>query len=264
MSSLLNIIGKRHMERELIRLPLLLYFLCLVTGGLTSGCFPILTWVLVPVLFAALGLSIMAAFFTVRYSCYQGTVQALLALFFVFFILMTTQTALESWIPAPGPVLVAGIYFVILAVIYGVRYQTERQTNWHDFKQTFKSPTLAIENGKVKRFGRQTKGERRVGRSGLAANFGAGLGMATTSVVGAVAGARGKELLLWVVVAAFMVTPFLLLRFLVPYSVGIREVMKVERDRAVRLELDNADALQQARRRNFFARLLNSRLRTPV
>ncbi|WP_143016492.1 hypothetical protein [Paraburkholderia phenazinium] len=77
-------------------------------------------------------------------------------------------------------------------------------------------------------------------------------------------GARGKELLLLVVIAGFMAAPFFLLRYLVVYSVGIREVRKVERERAVRFELDNATALQEARRRIFFARLLNSRLRQQV
>lgn len=252
------------MERELIRLPLLLFFLCFVTGGLTAVYFPMLGWLILPVLVGALVCSVFAAFFTVRYTTYQRTVQSLLALFFCFFMVMVIETTLESWFPSQGPVLVACAYFFLLAAVYFVRYRRERQTNWREFSQTLTSPTLAIEDGKVKRIVRKRSTEQRDGQSGLVANLGAGLGVVALGVAGAVFGARGKALLLWVVVAGFMAAPFLLLRFLVPYGVGIREVGRIERERAVRFELDNADALQDARRKVLLARLLNPRLRQQI
>lgn len=252
---------KERMERELIRLPLLLFFLCVVTGGLTSAYFPVLGWFIAPVLVVALVCSVVAAFFTTQYTTYQRTVRSLLTLFFCFFMVMVIQTALVQWLPPQGPVLVTGAYFFVLVTVYMFRYRRERQANWHDFNRTLTSPTLAIEDGKVKRIVRTRKNEKRNASSSAAANIGGGLGVAALSVVGAVFGARGKELLLLVVVAGFMVAPFFVLRYLVINSVGIREVRKIERERAVHFEIDNVVALQEARRKFFFARLLNPRLR---
>lgn len=252
------------MERELIRLPLLLLFLCFVTAGLTSAYFPILGWFIVPVLVVALVCSVIAAFFTTRYTTYQRTVHSLLTLFFCFFMVMVIQTALERWLPPQGPVLVTCVYFFLLATVYLFRYQRERQANWHDFNRSLISPTLAIDDGKVKRIVRTRKNEKRHATPNSAANLGGALGVAALSVIGAAFGARGKELLLLVVVAAFMVAPFFLLRYLVPYAVGIREVRKIERERGVRFEIDNVAALQEARGKVILARLLNPRLRQQV
>lgn len=252
------------MERELIRLPLLLLFLCVVTGGLTSAYFPLLGWFIAPVLVFAIVCSVIAAFFTTRYTTYQRTVYSLLTLFFCFFMVMVIQTAMEQWLPPQGPVLVTCTYFLLIATVYLFAYRCERHANWRGFNRTLTSPTLAIEDGKVKRIVRTRKNEKRRATSGSAANLGGALGVAALSVIGAGFGARGKELLLLVVVAAFMVAPFFLLRYLVPYAVGIREVRKIERERSVRFEFNNAVALQEARRRVFLARLLNPRLRQQV
>jgi Ca2+/Na+ antiporter len=249
------------MERELIRVPLLSFFLCFITGGLTSAFFPMLGWIILPVLAVALVSSIIAAFFTTRYTTYHRTVNSQLMLFYCFFMIMAVQTALESWLPWPGPVLLVCFYFVLLGTAYLFCYRIERRDNWHDFTRTLKSPTLVIDNGKVRRIVRARKAKGSSPWSSGVANIGAGLGVATVSVVGVVFGAKGKELLLLAVIAVFMVAPFFLLRYLVIYSVGIREVRKVERERTVRFEFDNVTALQDARRKIFFARLLNPHLR---
>ncbi|SDF86851.1 hypothetical protein [Paraburkholderia phenazinium] len=145
------------MERELIRVPLLSFFLCTVTGGLTSACFPMLGWLIVPVLAVALVSSVVAAFFTTRYTAYHRTVNNQFMLFYCFFMVMAVQIALEPWLPGLGPALLVCIYFFLLSTVYFFNYRRERRDNWHDFAQTLESPTLVIDNGKVRRIVRARK-----------------------------------------------------------------------------------------------------------
>lgn len=252
------------MESALIRSPFAFFVMTVVTGGLAAASIPALRWFVLPVLVAALAYAVLAAFFTTRYTTYHLGLDWLLKLNFCLFITFMNQTALEPWLSHRVPMLVTAAYVILLAAVYVLGCRKERQANWSRFDQTLASPTLVIAKGKVRRIVRPDPTGQRKSSSGTASSMGAGLGIAALSMAGAVFGARGKELLLLVVVAGVMVTPFFLLRYLAVYGVGIRELRKVERQRAVRFGFDNVTALQEARRRIFFARLLNPRLRQQV
>lgn len=259
-----NITGKGSMESVLIRSPFVLLVMTIVTSGLAALSIPALGWLIPPLLIAALAYAVLAAFFTTRYTTYHLGLDWLIKLNFCLFVIFMNQTALDPWLSQQVPMVITSAYLVLLAAAYLFGCRKERQTNWREFGQTLASPTLVIEKGRVRRIVRRGATIKSKSSSGAASSIGAGLGVAALSMVGAVFGARGKELLLLVVVAGFMVAPFLLLRYIVLYGVGIRDVRKVERERAVRFELDNVAALQEARRRVFFARLLNPRLRQQV
>jgi hypothetical protein len=256
--------GKGSMESTLIRSPFVLFVMTMVTGGLAALSIPALGWLISPLLIASLAYAVLAAFFTTRYTTYHLGLDWLLKLNFCLFVIFMNQTAFEQWFSQRIPMAISAAYLVLLAAVYVLGCRMERQTNWSKFDQTRTSPTLVITKGKVQRIVRSRTNAKRKSSSRNASNIGAGLGVAALGMVGAVFGARGKELLVLVVVTGFMAAPFVWLRYLVVYGVGIREVRKVERERGERFELDNAAALQEARRKMFFARLLNPRLRQQV
>ena len=253
------------MEQQIVRLPLLLFFLTAVAGGLASAYFPFVGWVVLPVLIAAFAAAVFSAFYTTRYTTYHGTVDTLLKLFFCLFSAVMMRGAFEPWLTQRETLGVIAAYFLLLVVVYVVRSSAERRAHWDQFDATLVSPTLAVEKNRVRRIVKAGRGDSRGGNqrssSRWVANLGAALGVAVASVVGATFGADGKQLLLVAITAALLVSPFLLLRFVVPYSVGIRVVRAVERHRNQCFDFDNASALQEARSRVLIARLLNPRLR---
>lgn len=249
------------MERTLIRSPFVLFVTIAVTSGLLAMSFPPLTWLAPPVLIALLGFVVFAAFFTTRYTTYHQGMNWLLKLGFCLFTAFYIQAALDQWLSQRVLVLVTVSYLVLLTIVYLFSFRKERQLHWSEFDRTLESPSLVIENGKVRRIVRSRAAGRRSSSSSRASSIGAGAGVAALGLIGAIFGEKGKELLLVVLLAALMVSPFFLLRFIVPYSVGIREVRRVERQRGLRFDMDNVDVIQEERRKFFLARLLNPRLR---
>jgi putative effector of murein hydrolase len=249
------------MERTLIRSPFVLFVTIAVTSGLLAMSFPQLAWLAPPVLIALLGFVVFAAFFTTRYTTYHRGMNWLLKLTFCLFSAFYIQAALDQWLSQRTLALVTIAYFVLLTMVYLFSYRKERQLHWSEFGTTLESPSLVIENGKVRRIVRlRATGKRNSSFSG-ASSIGAGAGVAVLGLIGAMFGEKGKELLLLVLLVALMVSPLFLLRFIVPYSVGIREVRKVERQRGLRFDMENVDVIQEERRKFFLARVLNRRLR---
>ncbi|MFP6562276.1 hypothetical protein WJ542_28830 [Paraburkholderia sp. B3] len=249
------------MEQALIRTPIALFVMTVVTSGLVALCFPPTTWLVLPLLAIVLAYSLFASFFATRYTTYHEGLKWLLTLNFFLFIAAMTQTALDPWLPQAVRIAVIITYFVLLTITYLICYHKERRRSWSEFDKTLSNPALVIEKGKVRRIVRTGESGKKTSQTNAVASIGAALGIAMPGLVGALFGATGKTLLLMIVVAAFMVSPLFLLRYFVTYGIGIREVRKAERQRNQRFEFDNVAALQEARRTIFVARLLNPRLR---
>jgi uncharacterized membrane protein YbhN (UPF0104 family) len=212
-------------------------------------------------LILVLAYAVYAAFFATRYTTYHTGLNWLVKLNFCLFVVVMNQTALAPWCEQWVPMVVTATYLVLLAVAYLFACRRERRTNWGAFAQTLASPTFVIEKGHVRRLARRGAATRQNSSSRAISGVGAGLGVAALSLVGALFGAKGKELLLLAVASGFLVAPFFLLRYIAIYSIGIREIKKVERERSEYFEIDNVFALQEERRRILLARLLNPRLR---
>jgi hypothetical protein len=249
------------MERLLIRAPFVLFVINVVVGIFIATSFPALAWLVPVMIAAALVFSVYAAFVSTRFTVYYGGMSVLMRLDFCLFVVSVIEAILDSWLSPHAVLAVVIAYLALLSATYLLYFRNERRANWSDFPTSLVSPTLAIEGMRVRRIPAARATRKPGSSSAVYANIGAAFGIAALTIVGAVFGARAKELTQIAVATALILSPLVFLRYIMAYFVGIREVRKVERQRGIRFELDNVDALQDERSKLFLARLLNPRLR---
>lgn len=236
-----------------------------VVGVMIATSFPVSTWFVPLMLVATFAFSIFAAFFATTYTAYHAGMSLLMRLNFCLFALAVCETVADALQFAPrSTIAFAAGYLALLCAAYILYAQAERRANWGAFAATLSSPTLVIENEKVKRLVKLSASNRRRGPSTVYAEIGAAIGVAAVTTVGAVFGAHGKALLQTAVAAALILSPLVFLRYMMAYFVGISEVRRVEKQRGARFDFDNLETLQRERAALLIARMLNRNLRQPA
>ncbi|MGV2293335.1 hypothetical protein AAHK20_31825 [Trinickia sp. YCB016] len=249
------------MERLLIRAPFVLVVINVVVGIFIATSFPPLAWLVPVMIVTALVFSVYAAFVSTRFTIYYGGMSVLMRLNFCLFAVSVLEAILDSWLSPHAVLAVVIWYLTLLSASYLLYFRSERRANWSEFSTSLASPTLAIENLRVRRIPPAQAPRKARSSSSAYANIGAALGIGVLTMIGAVFGAHAKELVQIAVATALILSPLVFLRYIMAYFVGVSEVRKVERKRGLRFELDNVDALQEERSKLFIARLLNPRLR---
>ncbi|KLU22300.1 hypothetical protein EOS_31380 [Caballeronia mineralivorans PML1(12)] len=255
------------MEKNIIKLPLGMFAFNVLFGALAVASFPVLIWALPVMLGAAFVYAVFAAFFATGYTAYHQGMSILMRLNFCLFAATVCALLADTLGLAPRAMFVlTGGYFAALITAYFIFFFRERGRNWSDFRDSLRSPTLAIEGVMVVRFIRVRGSSRaKKGKSpSLLAPLGAAAGVVAMTVVGAVFGAQGKALFQCAVEAAILVAPFAVLPFVMTYFVGVHEVRRVEKRQRTRFVFDNVEALQHERAKLGIARLVNPRLRQVV
>ncbi|MEQ5837857.1 hypothetical protein N0A02_00165 [Paraburkholderia acidicola] len=248
------------MERILIRMPFGMFACNLVAGIMIATSFPPLLWLLPVMVAASLVFCVFAAFFATSYTAYHTGIGILMRVTFCLFALALLETVAEiealpsrtTWIAAVG-------YLILLSAVYLLYFNRERRAHWRDFAATLSSPTLVIENDRVRRIVRSRASS--AGASSAYASIGAALGVAAVAVAGAMIGPHGKDTFQTTALLVVILSPLIFLRYMMAYFVSTAEVRRVEKQRNTRFAFDNVDELQRERATSGLARLLNPRLR---